>query len=102
MRLSPQKWFRIAGWFSIVIVILYTAVISLLMFFHCSPVRRAFDFKLQTGSCLDAGVLYIATAISNIITDIMLFLLPTPVILKLRMSTSQKVACLLIFGIASL
>ncbi|KFY58766.1 hypothetical protein V496_05969 [Pseudogymnoascus sp. VKM F-4515 (FW-2607)] len=102
MRLSPQKWFRIAGWFSIVVVVLYTAVISILMFFHCHPVRRAFDFKIQTGSCLDAGALYIATAISNIVTDIMLFLLPTPVILKLRMSTSQKVGILLVFGIASL
>ncbi|OBT68143.1 hypothetical protein VE03_01615 [Pseudogymnoascus sp. 23342-1-I1] len=102
MKLSPQKWFRIAAWFSIVVVVLYTAIISLLMFFHCHPIRRAFDFKIQRGKCLDAGVLYIATAISNIITDIMLFLLPTPVILKLKMSRSQKVACLLIFGIASL
>ncbi|KFX89938.1 hypothetical protein V490_06755 [Pseudogymnoascus sp. VKM F-3557] len=102
IQLSPQKWFRIAAWFSIVVVALYTSVITLLMFFHCHPVRRAFDFKIQSGYCLDAGVLYMATAVSNIITDVMLFVLPIPTILKLKMSRSHKIACILIFGIGSL
>ncbi|KFY89662.1 hypothetical protein V500_05555 [Pseudogymnoascus sp. VKM F-4518 (FW-2643)] len=102
MQLSPQKWFRIAAWFSIVVVALYTSVITLLMFFHCHPIRRAFDFTLQTGYCLDAGILYMATAVSNIITDVMLFVLPTPMIIKLKMSKRQKIACVLIFGIGSL
>ncbi|KFY25433.1 hypothetical protein V493_04663 [Pseudogymnoascus sp. VKM F-4281 (FW-2241)] len=102
IQLSPQTWFRIGAWFSIVVVALYTSVITLLMFFHCSPIRKAFDFKIQTGHCLDVGVLYMATAVSNIITDIMLFLLPTPVILHLNMGRSQKIACIFIFGIGSL
>ncbi|KFY26446.1 hypothetical protein V491_01304 [Pseudogymnoascus sp. VKM F-3775] len=102
IKLSPQKWFRVAAWFSIVVVALYTSVITLLMFFHCHPIRRAFDFKIQTGGCLDAGILYMATAVSNIITDVMLFVLPTPMILKLKMSKSQKIACILIFALGSL
>lgn len=102
LRLSPQKWFRIAAWFSIVVVALYTSIITLLMFFHCHPIRRAFDFKIMAGHCLDAGALYIATAGANIATDIMLFLLPTPVILKLKMGKAQKIACILIFAIGSL
>ena len=102
LRLSPQKWFRVAAWFSIVVVVLYTTVITLLMLFHCHPVRRAFDFKIQTGHCLDAGILYMATAVSNILTDVMLFLLPTPMILKLKMGKSLKVAAITIFGIGSL
>ncbi|OBT56378.1 hypothetical protein VE04_03509 [Pseudogymnoascus sp. 24MN13] len=102
LRLSPQKWFRIAAWFSIVVVVLYTSIITLVMFFHCSPIRRAFDFKTLSGHCLDAGALYIATAGANIVTDLMLFLLPTPVILKLQMSKAQKIGCILIFAIGSL
>lgn len=102
LQLSPQKWFRVAAWFSIVVVALYTSVITLLMFFHCHPVRRAFDFKIQTGHCLDAGILYMATAVSNIITDLMLFVLPTPMVLKLKMDKSLKIAAIAIFGIGSL
>ncbi|KFY08814.1 hypothetical protein V492_05892 [Pseudogymnoascus sp. VKM F-4246] len=102
IKLSPQRWFRIGVWFSIAVVSLYTSIIALLMFFHCHPVRRAYDFKVLQGSCLDAGGLYIATAVSNIITDLMLFFLPTPMVLKLKMDKGQKVACILIFGLASL
>lgn len=102
LGLSPQKWFRVAAWFSIVIVGLYTSVITLLMFFHCHPIRRAFDFKTMTGHCLDAGALYIATAGANVATDLMLFLLPTPMILKLKMGKAQKISFILIFAIGSL
>lgn len=102
LRLSPQTWFRVAAWFSIVIVILYTCVITLLMLFRCHPVRRAFDPKIQTGHCLDAGILYMATAVSNILTDVMIFLLPSPMILKLRIGTSLKVAAIAVFGFGSL
>ncbi|OBT81288.1 hypothetical protein VE02_09654 [Pseudogymnoascus sp. 03VT05] len=102
LRLSPQKWFRIGAWFSIVVVALYTSIITLIMFFHCSPINRAYDFKIMSGHCLDAGSLYIATAGANIATDLMLFLLPTPMVLKLKMGKAQKIACILIFAIGSL
>ncbi|KAJ3485159.1 hypothetical protein NLG97_g6877 [Lecanicillium saksenae] len=101
LKLSSQRWFRIATWSSIVIVTLYTTVISFMMIFHCDPVRKAFDFKIQTGSCLDAGILYMATAVSNIITDVMLFLLPTPMVLRLEMDRAQKIGAIAMFGIAS-
>lgn len=71
------------------------------MVFHCDPVRKAFDFKIQHGSCLDAGILYMATAVSNIITDVMLFLLPTPMVMRLEMDRAQKIGAIAIFGIAS-
>lgn len=101
LHISPQKWFRNAVWISCGIVSLYTAVLTLMMFFHCSPVRKAFDFKIPGGSCIDAAVLYMATAVSNIITDIMLFLLPIPMVLQLKMKMFQKVGALVIFGIGS-
>jgi hypothetical protein len=102
LGLSRQKWYRIAAWASIVIVILYTSIITLLLFFQCHPIRRAFDLKIQTGHCLDAGVLYMATAVSNILTDVILFLLPTPIVLKLHMSKSLKISAIVIFAIGSM
>lgn len=72
------------------------------MFFHCNPVRKAFDFQIAHGSCLDAGALYMATAVSNIITDVILFLLPTPLVLRLEMDRAQKIGAIVIFGIGSM
>ncbi|OLN85657.1 hypothetical protein CCHL11_08307 [Colletotrichum chlorophyti] len=102
LHLSPQRWFRIAVWAGIVIVSLYTACITLLMLFHCSPIRKSFDFHMVGGTCLDVGVLYMATAVSNIITDVMLFVLPMPMIFNLRMKMIQKIGAALIFGIGSI
>lgn len=101
LQLSPQKWFRICVWIGIVIVSLYTGCITLLMLFHCNPIRKSFDVSVTGGSCLDVGVLYIATAVSNIATDVMLFLLPLPMIINLRMKTAQKVGAMLIFAVGS-
>ncbi|KAM3523468.1 hypothetical protein NHJ13051_005071 [Beauveria bassiana] len=101
LQLSPQRCFRLATWLSIVLVALYTVAIAIIMLFHCNPVRKAFDLRIQTGACLDAGILYMATAASNILTDVMLFLLPTPMVLRLEMDRAQKMGAIAIFGIAS-
>lgn len=102
LHLSPQKWWRIAVWTSIGIVTLYASIISLIMFFHCQPISKAFDFKIQGGSCIDAGALYVATAVSNIVTDIILFVLPIPMIYQLRLGWVQKMGAIIIFGIGSM
>ncbi|KAJ0158838.1 hypothetical protein CTA2_10764 [Colletotrichum tanaceti] len=102
LHLSPQKWFRVAVWAGIVVVSLYTGCIAILMLFHCSPVRKAFDPNITGGTCLNVGVLYMATAVSNVVTDVMLFALPMPMIFNLRMKLAQKIGAVLIFAIGSL
>ncbi|KAK1657062.1 integral membrane protein [Colletotrichum godetiae] len=102
LHLSPQKWFRISVWTGIAVVSLYTACITILMLFHCNPVRKAFDFTITGGKCLDVGILYMATAVSNIITDVMLFILPMPMIFSLRMKMASKIGAVIIFAIGSM
>lgn len=102
LYLSPQFYFRIAVWASIVIVATYTAVITLLMIFHCNPIKKAFDFTITDGVCIDAGILYIATAVSNIITDVLLFALPIRTILALHMGLGQKLGAIFIFAMGSM
>ncbi|KAJ3941533.1 uncharacterized protein N0V96_008245 [Colletotrichum fioriniae] len=96
------KWFRVAVWTGIAVVSLYTACITILMLFHCNPVRKAFDFTITGGKCLDVGILYMATAVSNIITDVMLFILPMPMIFSLRMKMASKIGAVIIFAIGSI
>ncbi|KAI5458203.1 hypothetical protein BGZ63DRAFT_432708 [Mariannaea sp. PMI_226] len=102
LHLSPQKWFRTSVWISIGIVAVYTILITFMMFFVCNPPRKAFDFKVEGGTCIEAGILYIATAVSNIVTDSILFVLPIPMVYQLHMPRIQKVGAIVIFGIGSL
>jgi hypothetical protein len=101
LHLSPMRWFRVSVWSSIVLVALYTAVITFMMFFQCSPIDKAFDPTVTTGTCLNAGILYMATAVSNIITDLILFVLPLPMVYGLHMPVAQKVGAVIVFGIGS-
>ncbi|KAF4978722.1 hypothetical protein FZEAL_4942 [Fusarium zealandicum] len=101
LHLSPQKWFRIAVWSTIGIVSVYTVVITFMMFFLCDPPQKAFDFKVD-GKCTDAAILYMATAVSNIVTDVMLVLLPIPMVYNLHMPKVQKMGAIAVFAIGSL
>ncbi|KAK2667840.1 hypothetical protein RAB80_017031 [Fusarium oxysporum f. sp. vasinfectum] len=101
LRISPQRFFRIAVWISIGVVSVYTIVITLMMFLVCTPPRKAFNFKVD-GKCMDAAILYMATAVSNIVTDVILFILPIPTIYNLHMPGIQKAGVIVVFGIASM
>ncbi|KAI8653867.1 hypothetical protein NCS56_01342000 [Fusarium sp. Ph1] len=102
LHLSPQRWFRIAVWLTIGIVTAYTVIIAFMMWFLCNPPRKAFDFKVEGGSCTDAAILYMATAVSNIVTDVILFVLPIPMVYNLHMPKIQKLGAIIVFAIGSL
>lgn len=101
LQLSPIKWFRITVWTCIAIVASLTLVITFLLYFLCTPIQAAYDITIQ-GKCLDAGVLYMATAVSNIVTDVMLFVIPIPTVLSLQMGKRQKIGAMIIFAIGSM
>lgn len=102
LQLSPQKWWKTAVWAGIGVVATATTVITLMTWIHCTPVEKAYLPLMQEGSCLDVGILYIATAVSNIVTDVYLFALPIPMVLQLKMSKFQKAGAIMIFGIGSM
>ncbi|KAH8203924.1 hypothetical protein TruAng_001866 [Truncatella angustata] len=54
------------------------------------------------GTCLNASVLYMAIAVSNIVSDIILFLIPIRTVINLKMGIVQKIGAIILFGIASM
>lgn len=101
LQISPQTWFRRAVWVSISVVSLSSLIIVCFMFFGCSPLHKAFRLKTE-GRCVNAGIFYMATAASNIVTDVILFVLPIPMVYSLRMPRIQKFGAMMVFGIGSM
>ncbi|KAI5284657.1 hypothetical protein KEM54_001165, partial [Ascosphaera aggregata] len=70
------------------------------------PVRLGYDVWLrkqaENARCIDPARLYLTIAGMNILTDFALFVLPVPMILKLRLSKAQKAGAIIIFAIGSL
>ncbi|EXJ79875.1 hypothetical protein A1O3_08160 [Capronia epimyces CBS 606.96] len=100
-RLSPIRWFKIAIYINMAIVTTYSVALMFAFIFPCRPVRKNWDPTITGGKCVDKPAIYLANAAINAITDIMILLLPIPLVVKLQMPTVQKFALLGVFAFGS-
>lgn len=102
LQISPQTWFRYSVWATIGVVVCYSPIISLLLIFGCQPIQKAWDMSMMEGSCIDRTALYIATAVTNIVTDLIMCGLPIKMVMGLRMKWSQKAVAVFVFAVGSM
>lgn len=101
ISISPHKWFRWSIWITFGLVACYIIIIASMLCFGCSPISAMWD-PYVTGTCLNANILYMAIAIANIASDVMLFILPIRTVIRLKMGKVQKSGAIFLFGIASM
>ncbi|KAK1622227.1 integral membrane protein [Colletotrichum phormii] len=101
-RLSPQRWFKRAVWISLAIIAGYSIGIFIALVFACDPIAMSWDVTITEGTCINRPSLYIATAAANIISDLILFALPLPIVVKLQIPRRQKIGLFFIFAVGSL
>jgi hypothetical protein len=71
--------------------------------FQCSPVRKLVDATgTVQGRCLDLYVFYFVSFATRLATDIAIFMLPIPKLMKLQMSPGIKMGLILLFGLGLL
>ncbi|KAI9673626.1 MAG: hypothetical protein M1817_002263 [Caeruleum heppii] len=86
----------------ILFLVLFQVSTTLVDIFNCTPIKASWDKTLPNARCVDPPTLYMATAGINVATDIIILLIPLPLIWHLRIHNRQKAALTLIFGVASL
>jgi hypothetical protein len=101
LRLAPQKWFKYSVYAVIAIIGTYTPAIFFSLLFACNPIPRGWDPTITEGSCINQPALYIATAVANIVTDLMLLVLPVRLVIGLQMKRMQKIGLIVVFAIGS-
>ena len=102
LRLSHIQWFRLCVYASMFLVVGYNIALVFPLIFACTPFKRNWDVTITEGSCIDRTPLYMATAVLNMATDILLLVLPIPMVVKLQMPRAQKAGLICIFGVGSL
>lgn len=103
LRISPQKWFKVTIWATMALVIGYTTTIAGLLLFGCKPISASWDpYQMGLAECVDPAPLYMAIAVANIVSDAILFCIPIPTVLSLKMPLAQKAGASLMFGIGSM
>ena len=99
LRIFISRGFRIAAFTVLGIVVAWSIGGICATIWQCVPIRGAWDIKAHA-RCIDSGKFWIAYAVMNVLTDVMVLALPIPSILKLQLSRREKVllCCLFLLG----
>jgi hypothetical protein len=94
-------WFQVSIWTTITITVGSNLGILFSIIFACKPIQKGYDITITDGTCIDRAAVYKATAAFGIITDVLIFLVPTPMIISLHLSRSKKAGLFVLFAIGS-
>ena len=84
------------------IVFAYNLALMLALIFACHPIAKSWDATITTGYCINRDAVYLANVVLNIVTDLMILLLPAPMIRNLHMPPRQKLLVAAMFSVGSL
>ncbi|TEY78488.1 hypothetical protein BOTCAL_0048g00140 [Botryotinia calthae] len=72
-----------------IVVFLWLFSILMMVLFTCVPVQKSWQPEIK-GTCLNTNATFLGSAISNIIIDFFILLLPMPILWRLQMRRLQK------------
>jgi hypothetical protein len=99
LRLNPARWFKWSIYFTTFFVVGSGISLSLATAFPCQPVAAAYDIFITEFECIDRPALYKATAITGLISDIFLVIIPIPMVMALKMPRKQKFGLMAMFSV---
>ncbi|KAF4941717.1 Satratoxin biosynthesis SC1 cluster protein 4 [Colletotrichum fructicola] len=76
----------------------HSIVYVLINIFGCTPIRAGWDLNIVEKTCVDKFSIYLSLSIANIAMDVLILLLPIPVVVPLQMARRQKFSIILLFG----
>ncbi|KAI6370943.1 hypothetical protein MCOR25_004075 [Pyricularia grisea] len=92
MRLGDKR-LRTLAVVMILVVAAQTTANVLVCILQCTPVRAAYDVTMprEAKTCININAFYLATSACNILTDLLTYSLPIPLVLRLQVTRPQRV-----------
>lgn len=101
LRIFIIKPFRVVCWVMLGIILSYMTASVFVSIFQCAPLPRAWD-KSIPGTCISITMNWYANAGFSIATDVIILLMPMPIIYSLRLQRNQKVGLMVVFALGIL
>jgi hypothetical protein len=98
LRLSPDKGFRIAVYAMIGLSIAFSISSIFASALQCIPVSMLWNPN-QPGHCIDVIAFYYANAAINIVTDVIIYVLPIRVLWGLQLPKRQRLGLAFLFSL---
>lgn len=94
---------RIACWVALVFLTLFSGALLMAGIFACWPIYAFWDvtYPGRVGACVALNPMWYAHSGLSIFTDVVIFVIPLPVVRSLGLSTAEKTATLVLFGFGS-
>lgn len=103
LRLAPHPNFRIICYISIAVIIVLHSLFVVINLAGCNPIRGGWNHDQSVhAKCIPNSAFYYAMSISNIITDLLLLLLPIPIVLQLKVPNTVKLGLVVMFSMGFL
>ena len=100
MRIMVHGPMRIANLVVLVIVTICNIWAFIAAFISCVPLEALWNQSVQ-GTCLGLAVT-LGNSIMHVITDFIIFALPLPILVKLKINKKQKVGLIAVFSLGFL
>ncbi|KAF9737394.1 hypothetical protein PMIN06_001201 [Paraphaeosphaeria minitans] len=82
------------------VIIAWGVTIFLIVIFNCDPIAGSWDLSLAaTAKCVDKKSFYVGGSVPNVITDIVLVIMPLPYVWRLHASVAQRIVLGCIFAL---
>lgn len=94
---TPFRKIITVVWAFIFVMLLYYIVVTALKIFVCNPIRTTWDPDVE-GKCLNEYVLFSIDTSLSILTDLIILLLPIPLVWSLRVTTKKKLRTIALLG----
>jgi hypothetical protein len=106
LRVFPQRWFKRFCWVMIGIVVAFGVSYIIVVLVQCRPISfnwNSWDGE-HTGQCVNLNLGTHINAALNMVMDIVILLMPMPLLVKLHITYSwkQKANILVMFSVGSL
>ncbi|PNS15710.1 hypothetical protein CAC42_4162 [Sphaceloma murrayae] len=98
LRIFTQPWFRKTAWAIFGFVCLSSCWTIFGSIFSCIPVASFWDARVK-GTCLPHAVTWYFNAGLNVFTDLLIIVLPMPVLKNLNMPFKQRMALMGVFAL---
>jgi hypothetical protein len=102
IRIFPSRRFRIICWIALTLFIGILVSVIFTTFLICKPLTYSFVPITPGGHCGNLAAFELYTAISSLISDFIVVVLPMPLLWKLQMSNSKKLGLAVVFGMGTM
>lgn len=99
IRIFPDRLTKSLAYGSIAFLVISQVVVTFLTIFQCRPVAAVYDLEIKQKQCLSITNIAASGTAFNIAAELMIFVIPIPVVSTLQMSSAKKVGIVLLFSV---